>query len=118
MEGTVDLRQIGQPDFFRAITLISMERNLEVGNWQVSPLNAPVLQRAGLQKSRGVRLRRSSSETPISIGLAIKMDDQMGPEAVSREGMEVGIAISEEESVSLRLEGEEQFLGIEHRKRF
>lgn len=120
MEGTVDLRRLGQHDFFRGVRLTSLQRDVEWGPWTVSPLppslrSQPLL---GTATPRGLQVRRGGPADPVMVGLAYEAGDPKGPESPSREEMEVGVSLSAEERVQLRLQGEEQFLGIEHRKKF
>jgi hypothetical protein len=38
MEGALDLRRIGQPDFFRMVKLTSVNKGVEVAGWQLRPV--------------------------------------------------------------------------------
>ena len=52
VEGEVDLRRLGQRDFFRKIKLSSMERSLNLNGWQMTPTPG----------TQGLTLRRPASE--------------------------------------------------------
>ncbi len=66
MEGAVDLRRIGQPDFFRMVKLTSVNPGVEVAGWQV---------RRGPGGS-GVQMHRAAKEDGVPVGLSIQVDQE------------------------------------------
>ncbi len=67
MEGMVDLRRIGHPDFFQAVKLTPLSRNLEVAGWQMSPTPG----------SSGLQIKRPLSDQDITVGLSYKSDAEL-----------------------------------------
>ncbi|MCM8794968.1 MAG: hypothetical protein NC819_04110 [Candidatus Omnitrophica bacterium] len=108
MEGVVDMRRIGQPDFFRGVKLSSLDKSLRWGEWRVSDI-------PGVS---GLELHKYSKAGNVSVGLNYQVDTQNQPESVQREGVKVGLPLSPQEKLKIQMEGEEGFLGVEHRKKF
>ncbi len=82
VEGTVDLRRLGQPDFFQTVKVTSPDRDFKMAGWQVSPLAG------GQADTSGVQMRRSAKDVGVPVG------------------------------VNIRLNQEEEFVGVEHREKF
>ena len=111
MEGTLDLRRIGRPDFFRLIRLTPAEGRgkLELGGFEIAPA----------EDNSGVEVSRSGANgQKTSVGLEYKMDTAIPQEPVAREGIKVQAAISGDQTLNLRLQKEEQVIAVEHRKKF
>ena len=108
MDGTVDLRLLGHPDFFRLVKLTPVRGNPDREGWQVGP----ALQDAG------VALRHFAPREGATVGLANRVDTGVPQEPVEREGVEVQVPLSDEQRLSVRMDGQEEFLGVEHRKKF
>ena len=111
MEGLLDVRRIGQPDFFRHVKLSPMPGaggNLDVAGFQV--LTAP--------GDSGVQLQTTAPGNKTTIGVAYQMDTQIPQEPVEREGLEVKHAVTPEQNVKIKIEKEERIIAVEHRKKF
>ena len=106
--GWVDLRRFGRPDFFNTVRLDSMGR----GGAQVDG------QRVLSQASSGVFVQRAIGAERMKVGLAYKIDTGVPQEPLERRGLEVEYPIGTEHAVRVRMEKEEQFFGVEHRKKF
>lgn len=110
LEGGVDLRRIGQPDFFSGVRLSSTDQDVQVAGWQMRMTPG----------SSGIWIQRPlpGSETGVKLGLNYDTDTTVPQEPLYRQGVEVQYPIGSEESVRVRMEKDEQFLGVEHRKKF
>ena len=108
VEGTLDVRRLGQPDFFSAMHLSSLEKSLSFGGWGMSSISG----------QSGVTLRRTNEKDRVSVGWNYQMDTDVQSEPVERQGVEVGYPISSSEKVSVRLNKDEEFFGVEHRTKF
>ncbi|MBI1953639.1 MAG: hypothetical protein HYS41_05905 [Candidatus Omnitrophica bacterium] len=108
MDGTVDLRKIGRPDFFSMVRLSSLEKGWLVSGWQMDP----VLQGSGLE------VRRVGPEDQTTVSLAYGVDGQVQPEPLVQSKVQADIPLTSSERLNIRLEGQEEFLGVEHRGKF
>ncbi|MBI3323476.1 MAG: hypothetical protein HYZ95_03320 [Candidatus Omnitrophica bacterium] len=108
MEGTVDLRRIGQQDFFQHVKLNSSETGVEVLGLEMTA--AP--------GGSGVRLGRAAGEREPKIGLTVRVDDAVPQEPLTRQELDVEYPISAQERVNFRVHGEEEVLSVEHRRKF
>ena len=108
VEGTVDVRRFGQPDFFKGLHLSSMEKALNLSGWRMSPTPGGF----------GLWISRNALPKQVAVKLAYEVDQEVQPEPVAREKMEVAYPLSEEERLNIRLDRQEGFLGVEHRKKF
>jgi len=108
VEGMVDVRRIGQPDFFAAVHLSSLEKDLSLGDWGVGPLSG----------QSGVQLHRTNEKDQVSVGWDYRLDTDVQPEPVTRQSVRVGYPISSREKVSVRLNKDDEFFGVEHRAKF
>lgn len=108
MEGRVDLRRVGRPDFLNGVRLNSADHQLELAGWQLGMTPG----------TSGVFLRPISGAQEPRLGLAYEMDTSVPQEPIARQGLEMEYPISSQESVRYRVEEEEQFFGVEHRKKF
>lgn len=79
-----------------------------VSGWRMDP----VLQGSGLE----VRRVRPGDETTVS--LAYGLDSRVQPEPLAQPKVQADIPLTPSERLNIRLEGQEEFLGVEHRGRF
>ena len=108
IEGTVDLRRLGQPDFFSQVRLSSVQNALELYGWEMSPTRG----------TPGLQMRRAGAEGKPQVDLAYREDAQIGSEKLQRQEMEVSYPLSPQEQVSVRVSGQEEFVGVEHHRKF
>ncbi len=125
IEGTVDLRRLGRSDFLSNVRLSSTERSLGVGGgWRVGPLGVesparPVEVPGERPSVSGLSVRRSTAEDRMAVGLAYEVDREVQPESVTREELELTYPLSSSgQRVQVRLDRDEEFVGVEHRKKF
>ncbi len=112
LDGEVDLRRTGQPDFFKRVHLSSLEKTLGVAGWQMAPIAG---QRIG---SSGLHVKKTFDNNKVAVGLRYEEDPQLYKDPVRKEQVEIEYPLSSQESVSMRVEKDETFLGLEHRKKF
>ena len=119
MEGAVDLRRIGQPDFFRQIRLSSTDKSMAFSGWRVRPVSTrgPAGPSGGAGAS-GLSMQRVTPGEKVSVRLAYEVDEEVRPEPQTRQKVEVGYSLSDQERLKIRLDRNENFLGVEHRKKF
>lgn len=113
LEGTVDLRRLGHPDFMKGIRWSSLEKTMNIGDWQMgllSPGRSP--------SSSGLKMHHQTSSDRVKVGLAYEVDDQTQPNPVSKEGVEVEYPLSAGQRVNVRLEKDEEVLAVEHHEKF
>ncbi len=108
MDGVVDVRRVGRRDFFAGVKLSSLEKGLSWEGWRMD--SAP--------GSSGLQLHRPGGSNRVSVGLDYKLDTGVTSEPVEREEVRVGYPLSSGEKVSIRLNKDEEFLGVEHRNKF
>jgi hypothetical protein len=121
IEGSVDLRRIGQPHFFRQVRLNSTGKSMTFGGWEVSPVSVqspggPMGGPGG--GASGLVAQRMTEDEKVSVHLAYEVDEEIRPEPMTHPKVEVGYSLSEQERLKVRLDRDENFLGVEHRKRF
>ncbi len=121
MEGLVDLRQIGRSDFFKQVRLNPTEKSMSFNGWTVSPVSVraagrPTSGSAG--GASGLAAQRLTEDEKVTVRLAYEVDEEIQPEPVTRQKVEVGYSLSDQEQLKIRIDRDENFLGVEHRKRF
>lgn len=125
IEGTVDLRRLGRSDFLSNVRLSSTERSLGIGGgWRVGPLGVesptrPVDVPGERPSVSGLSVRRLAAENQMAVGLVYEVDREVQPEVVQREELELAYPLSSSgQKVQVRLDRDEEFVGVEHRKKF
>lgn len=108
LEGNVDLRRVGRPDFFRQVKLSSMERTLGLGSWQMGPTPG----------GPGLQMQRSNPGGGATVELAYERDTSVQSESVERQKVELDYPISENENITMRMDRDDGFVGVEHRGKF
>ncbi len=108
VDGRVDLRRLGKQGFLSSIKMSSLENGVGWAGWRMTQ---------GVSSS-GLRLGKVGSDGKVSVGFNYQMDTGVGPEPKERQGVEVGLPITSQQKVSIRLNKEEEFVGVEHRQRF
>ncbi len=112
MEGSVDLRRLGQSDFFSKVQLLPMEKSLQWRGWRMRSLAS------GKPGTSGLEIQRRIDQVGMEVGLAYEVDSQVQTESIRRENVQLNYPLSSEQRVNLRLNKEEEFVGVEHRKQF
>ena len=108
MDGRVDLRRLGHADFFSSVRLSSLEKSISWDGWSMT--QDP--------QFSGLQLSRPAADGKVSVGLNYQLDTAVQSKPIQRQGVEVGVPLSEQQKVSIRLNDDEEFLGVEHRKKF
>ncbi len=108
VDGRVDLRRLGKQGFLSSIKMSSLENGVGWAGWRMTQ---------GASSS-GLRLGKVGSDGKVSVGFNYQMDTDVEPEPKQRQGVEVGLPITSKQKVSIRLNKEEEFVGVEHRQQF
>ncbi len=108
LDGAVDLRKIGRPDFFQRVKLSSMEKGMTLSGWRMDPF----------PKASGLEIHQMKPGDQASVSLAYGVDTQVKPEPLAQSKVQANIPLSDSERLKIRLEGEEGFLGVERRGKF
>ena len=112
VEGTVDLRQLGQQNFFSRIQLSPIEKAIHWGGWRLGPMAG------GKPGTTGLQMQRKTAQDRVQVGLDYEVDSQVPTDSVRREGVQMDYSLSSEQRVNLRLDRDKEFVGVEHRKQF
>lgn len=112
MEGTVDLRRLGQQNFFSQIRLSPIEKAVHWDGWQVRSLAN------GKPGASGLQMQRKTAQDRVEVGLDYQIDSQAPTDSVQKEGVEMNYSLSSDERLNLRLDRDKEFVGLEHRRQF
>ncbi len=106
VEGAVDLRRLGQKNFFSEMRLASVDKSLTWDGWRMTPHGS-----SGLQMQKGEQDR-------MEVGLNFELDQSVQTEPVTRQEIELQYPVSSDQSLSMRMDRDGEFLGLERRKKF
>jgi hypothetical protein len=77
MEGSVDLRRLGRPDFFQGVRLKSTGRNaVSWAGWQVGPLPGWRGDAPGVQMRRSASSASEGGEGAVGVNIQVNQDEE------------------------------------------
>ena len=107
MVGDLDLKDIGRQNIFADVRILTYDRNVVMDGWDI------------VQEGTGANVAaiKDVSDT-VNVGFRTSVNDEKLDPRDRTSQFELGYKMFESDMVNLRLDGESEFVGVEHKEKF